>query len=132
MRAKRELVAQTALGEARARLDAVFTQLREVESGAAEAAARKAERRVQAENLRLEAERLDREAQAARERLTQSEIAAGAATHRHGELRRELGRVEQQSLEGRGRIEDAEREVAARARGSGARVDAASRSIRRG
>ena len=47
--------------EARARLDAIFTELREVESAASRRAERRAERRVQAENLRTQAERYDEE-----------------------------------------------------------------------
>src|SRR6202042_3080606 len=50
-RRERELAAQAALAQARARLDAIFTELREVESAAARHAERRAERRVQAENL---------------------------------------------------------------------------------
>ena len=46
---------------ARGNLETIFTRLREVEAAAAEFAARKAERRVQAESLRAEAERLDAE-----------------------------------------------------------------------
>ncbi|MGC1381528.1 MAG: chromosome segregation protein SMC, partial [Candidatus Baltobacteraceae bacterium] len=107
-----ELAAQTALAQTRHALDAIFTQLRQVESGAAELAAHKAERRVQAETLRVEAERLDREERAARERAEQTEIAAGGAAHRHGERRRELELREEELLDARGRAEDAEREAA--------------------
>jgi chromosome segregation protein len=109
---ERELRAQTALAQARAQLDAIFTELREVESAAAALAAQKAERRVVAENLRSEAERLDREALAARERAEQAEIAAGGAAHRCGERRRQLALLEERILDARGRVEDAERAVA--------------------
>ncbi len=107
-----ELVAQTALAQARARLDAVFTELREVESGAAVHAAKKAERRVQAENLRSQAERFDEELRNARERASQAEIAAGGAAHRHAERKRHIGALDEAQLDARGRVEDAEREVA--------------------
>ncbi|MGC2244169.1 MAG: AAA family ATPase, partial [Candidatus Aquilonibacter sp.] len=50
-----ELQAQTALAQARAQLDAIFTRLREVETHVAQGAAKRAERRVQGENLRAEA-----------------------------------------------------------------------------
>ncbi|MGC2406163.1 MAG: AAA family ATPase, partial [Candidatus Cybelea sp.] len=63
-----ELAAHAALAQARASLDTIFTRLREVEAGAAEVAARKAERRAQAGSLRVEAERLEVEERAARER----------------------------------------------------------------
>jgi chromosome segregation protein len=108
---ERELAAQAGLAQARAQLDSIFTQLRQVEAAAAEFAAKKAERRVQAENLRSEFERLEREAQVARERAAQLEIAAGSATHKYGERERVLAAMEEQLLELRGRVEDAEREV---------------------
>ncbi len=107
-----ELAAQAALAQARARLDEVFTELREVESGAAEQAAKKAERRVQAQNLRSQAERFDEELRNARERASRAEIAAGGASHRLGERKRDVGVLEASQLDGRGRVEDAEREVA--------------------
>lgn len=108
---EKELAAQTALANARAQLDTIFTALREVESGAAAHAAKKAERRVQAENLRAEAERLDREVEAERERASALEIAAGGAAHRLGEREREIGTLEERRLELRGRLEDAQREA---------------------
>jgi chromosome segregation protein len=107
-----ELEAQTALAQTRAQLDAIFTELREVEAGAADVAAKKAERRVVAENLRTEAERLDAEAQGARERASAAEIAAGGAAHRYGERERQLGVLQERLLDARGRFEDAEREAA--------------------
>ncbi|MGA8533241.1 MAG: chromosome segregation protein SMC [Candidatus Tumulicola sp.] len=107
-----ELAAQTALVGARARLDAIFTELREVESAAAGHAAQKAERRVRAQNLRAQAERYDAELRNARERASQSEIAAGGAAHRHGERARQIALLEESRLDARGRVEDAEREVA--------------------
>ncbi|MBV8490329.1 MAG: AAA family ATPase, partial [Candidatus Eremiobacteraeota bacterium] len=109
---ERELAAQTALAQTRAQLDAIFTALREVEASAAELAAKKAERRVQAENLRSEAERLDRDLAGARERASQAEIAVGGTAHRLSERERQLGTLEEQQLGARGRVEDAEREVA--------------------
>jgi chromosome segregation protein len=109
---ERELGAQAALASARAQLDAIFTQLREVESAAAGLAAQKAERRVLAESARSEAERLDRETQGARERAEQAEIAAGGAAHRYGERSGRLALAEEQLLDARGRLEDAEREIA--------------------
>ncbi|HET6276042.1 MAG TPA: chromosome segregation protein SMC [Candidatus Cybelea sp.] len=108
---ERELEAAAALAQARGSLEAIFTRLREVEAAAAEFAARKAERRVQAEGLRAEAERLDTEERAARERAEQLEIAAGGAVHREGERRRRLEIAEEQLLDARGRAEDAEREA---------------------
>ncbi|MBV8435296.1 MAG: chromosome segregation protein SMC [Candidatus Eremiobacteraeota bacterium] len=108
---ERELDAQTALAQTRAQLDAIFTELREVEAAAAEVAAKKAERRVLAENLRTEAERLDAEARGARERASRAEIAAGGAAHRHGERKRLVDALEERLLEARGRFEDSEREA---------------------
>ncbi|MBV8372828.1 MAG: AAA family ATPase, partial [Candidatus Eremiobacteraeota bacterium] len=107
-----ELAAQAGLAQARAQLDAIFTELREVESVAAEHAARKAERRVQAENLRAQAERFETELQSARERASQAEIAAGGAAHRCSERARQVEVLEEAQLEARGRVEDAEREAA--------------------
>jgi chromosome segregation protein len=108
---ERELVAQTALARTRGQLDTIFTELREVEAAAAEVAAKKAERRVVAENLRSEAERLDSEVQTARERASQAEIAAGGVAHRFGERQRQLSTLEERQLDARGRFEDAEREA---------------------
>jgi chromosome segregation protein len=107
----RELAAASVLAQHRANLERIFTQLREVESAAGGLAARKAERRVQAESMRTEAERLDIEERAARERAEQAEIAAGGAMHRHGERRRSLTLAEEELLDARGRAEDAEREA---------------------
>jgi chromosome segregation protein len=108
---ERELEAQAALAAARANLDGIFTQLREVEATAAEFATRRAERRVQAQTLRAEADRYEGELRAARERAEQREIVAGGASHRHGERRRQLERSEAALLDARGRAEDAEREA---------------------
>ncbi len=108
---EKELAAQTALAQAREQLDEIFTQLREVESSAAELAARKAERRVQGENLRAEAERLEQEAHAARERVSHFEIAAGTATHNYAQREAQLGSLEEQQMEARTRVEEAERAV---------------------
>ncbi len=109
---ERELAAAAALAQARGNLEAVFTRLREVEASAAEFATRKAERRVQAETLRAEAERLDAEERTARERAEQLEIAAGGASHRENERRRQLAAAEEEVLEARGRAEDSDREAA--------------------
>jgi len=103
-----ELAAQNDLSNARGKLDAVFTQLREVEAAASALAARKAERRVQGENARAEAERLEREAEAAGSRCVQLEIACGAATHKFSERESRLSALETQLLDARGRFEDAE------------------------
>ena len=109
---ERELAAQTALADARKQLDAIFTRLREVEASAAEFAARKAERRVQGENLRAEAERLDQEAHAARERSSQLQIAVGTANHNFAQREAQLATLESQQTDARMRAEDAERAVA--------------------
>ena len=109
---ERELAAQTALSQTRANLESVFTELRELEAGSSELAARKAARRVQAEGSRTETERLEREERAARERAEESEIAAGGASHRHGEQRRRLEALEETLIDARGRAEDAARDSA--------------------
>lgn len=106
---ERELAAAAALAAARGKLESIFTRLREVEAAAAEFAARKAERRVQAESLRAEAERLDAEERTARDRAEQLEIAAGGATHRESERRRQLAIAEEELLDARGRAEDSDR-----------------------
>ena len=107
----RELAAQAALARTRAQLDAIFTELREVESAAAQHAERRAERRVQAENVRAQAERFDEELRATRERASQAEIAAGGAAHRHRERAKEIIALEELQLDARGRVEDSEREA---------------------
>jgi chromosome segregation protein len=109
---EQELEAQTALAQARGKLESVFTNLREIEAAGTEHAARKAERRVQAESLRAEAERLEREERDARQRAEEVEIATGGAAHRHGERRRRFDILEEASLDARGRAEDATREAA--------------------
>ncbi|HEY6449475.1 MAG TPA: chromosome segregation protein SMC, partial [Candidatus Cybelea sp.] len=108
---QRELAAAASLAQARANLDAIFTALREFESVAAQLLARKAERRVQAQSLRAEAERLETEERAARERAEHIEIAAGGASHRHDERRRQLEAGEEELLDARGRAEDAHRDA---------------------
>ncbi len=123
-----ELAAQTALAKARANLDSVFTQLRAVEAAAVGFAARKAERRVNAESQRAEAERLEAEERAARERAESLEIAAGGASHRHAERLRELRLREENVLDARGRAEDAVRE-AALAQDEVARASAVARDL---
>ena len=107
-----ELLAQSALAQTRAKLETVFTELREIEAGAGEFAARKAERRVVAEGLRTEAERLEREERAAREHAEEIEIGAGGASHRHAERQRQFAMLEEALLDARGRAEDAAHEAA--------------------
>jgi chromosome segregation protein len=109
---ERELAAQTALAQARAQLDAIFTRLRAVESEAASHAAKRAERRVQGENLRAEAERLEGEAHVARERVAQLELDAGTATQRYTERERTLGELEEQLAGAKRALEAAEGAVA--------------------
>ena len=109
---EQELDAQSVLAQARGRLDAIFTRLREVEAAASTLAARKVERRVLGENARAEAERLEHEMAAARVRAEQLEISAGAAAHKFSERQAQLDRMETQMLGARGRVEDAERAVA--------------------
>ncbi|MDE2481363.1 MAG: chromosome segregation protein SMC [bacterium] len=108
---ERELAAQQSLSQTRAQLDAIFTRLREVEAAAAEFAAKKAERRVQGENVRAEAERLDAEAHAAREHVAQLEMTAGAATQRYTEREMQLAGLDGEAVAARGAMEDAERAV---------------------
>ncbi len=107
-----ELAAQTALAQARARLDEIFTRLREVEAAGAQHAARKAERRVQSENLRAEAERLEGEAHAALERASHLEIAAGAAAHEYAQREQRVAQLAASALDARGRVEATERQAA--------------------
>jgi chromosome segregation protein len=108
---EQELAAATALSQQRANLETIFTKLRDVEAGAAEFAARKAERRAHAQSQRAQAERLEGDERAARERAEQAEIAAGGALHRQGEHRRALEAADEELLDARGRAEDAEREA---------------------
>jgi chromosome segregation protein len=109
---ERELAAAAALADARANLEHIFTRLREVETHAAETAARRTERRFHSENLRAEADRLEIEERSARERAEQVEIVAGGAQYRLSEAKRRLEHGEESLLEARGRAEDAEREAA--------------------
>ncbi len=108
---ERELAAQATLAQTRSSLESVFTDLRESDAIATEHAARKAERRAQAEAMRVEAERLEREERDARERTEEIEIAAGGAAHRHGERRRALALLEEALVDARGAAEDATREA---------------------
>ena len=103
-----ELQAQTALAQARAQLDAIFTQLREVEAHVAAGAAHRAERRVLGENLRAEAERLEGEAHAAREHVAQLELAAGASSQKYAGREAQLGSLETQAISARERTESTE------------------------
>ncbi len=109
---ERELAAQTSLSQARAQLDDIFTKLREVEAHGALVAAKRAERRVQGENLRAEAQRLDGETHAARERAAQLEINAGAASHRFAERETQLGTLERELAAAREGAERAESHLA--------------------
>ncbi|MBV8688530.1 MAG: chromosome segregation protein SMC [Candidatus Eremiobacteraeota bacterium] len=104
----REAATQAALAKARADLDRILEQLREHGASAAEGAARSAERRVLIGTARERAERLNAELQAAQERSEQLEIAAGADTRTLAQRRAELDALETQTLELRGRTEDAE------------------------
>lgn len=106
-----ELQAQASLAQARKQLDSIFSALREVEAGAAEIAAKKAERRVQGENARAQAERLAQEAHAARAQCEELEIAAGGGAHHYSQREAYLNGLETQMLALRGRLEDAELEV---------------------
>ncbi len=103
-----ELQAQTSLAQARAQLDAIFTRLREVETHVAQGAAKRAERRVQGENLRAEAERLEGEAHAAREHVAQLEMTAGTASQKYAEREAQLGALEAHFTGGRERSDAAE------------------------
>ncbi len=107
-----ELQAQTTLAHARAQLDSIFTQLREVEAHAAAGAAKRAERRVLGENSRAEAERLEGEAHAAREHVAQLELAAGASSQKYAGREAQLGSLEMQAVSARERTETAERSLA--------------------
>ena len=108
---ERELAAQAALAQARARLDAIFTELREVESAAARHAERRAERRVQAENLRAQADRYDEELRprASAPNKPRLQPAAQPTATESGQRNAAL---EASLLDARGRVEDAEREAA--------------------
>jgi chromosome segregation protein len=107
-----ELQSQSTLARARGDLDSIFTQLRQVEADAAAFAARKAERRVQGENARLQAERFESDAAAARAQADRAEIAAGAVAHKLSERRADLKKMETQLVNARGRVEDAESRAA--------------------
>ena len=110
---ERELQAQTALSQARAQLDTIFTRLREVEAHAAQHAAKRAERRVQGENQRAEAERLEGELHAARERTSQLELTAGGATHRYGEREAQLNALDSELAKTRESVDRYEAAVTA-------------------
>ncbi|HEV2261345.1 MAG TPA: chromosome segregation protein SMC, partial [Candidatus Rubrimentiphilum sp.] len=96
------------LAGARSELDEIFSQLRDLEAAASASAARKAERRVQAENARTEAERLENELRSAHDEAERFEIAAGAATRRFSELSGAASSLETTLLDARGRAQDAE------------------------
>jgi chromosome segregation protein len=107
---ERELQAQAALAQARGRLDAIFTQLRAVESDAAERAARRAERRMQGENLRAEVERFESELRASREHVATLELAEGTATQHYAQAEHRLETLEAQAAQARREVEASERE----------------------
>jgi chromosome segregation protein len=108
---ERELAAQKALATARGRLDAIFTQLREVESDAVERAARSTERRVQSENVRAELERYEAELAGARRHLERLELAHGAASQEVAQRRRHLEALDAKAAEARLLVEQAERQA---------------------
>ncbi|HEY9085642.1 MAG TPA: chromosome segregation protein SMC [Candidatus Tyrphobacter sp.] len=109
---ERELAAQAAVAHARGRLDAIFTQLRAVESDAADRAARRAERRVQIENLHAEAERFEGELRAAREHAAVLELSEGTATQQYAHAGHRLDGLEAQAAQARDALASAEREAA--------------------
>jgi chromosome segregation protein len=108
---ERELDAANALTAARAVLESVFTQLRDVEAAAAERAAVDAERRVQAETLRAQSEQIDREMQHAREASAKLEIAAGTVAQTVRERGQRAEELEARKRETAERLENAEREA---------------------
>ena len=108
-----ELAAQSALATSRSQLDAVFTQLRAVESAAAQDAARKAERRMQRENLRTEAERHEQQAREARERSAQLEIAAGSAAQAYAQREVDFATLEVRATHARSAVTTTERQAVA-------------------
>ena len=125
---ERELAAQAALAQAaRKSRYHLYASCAKSRCGAAEVAARKAERRAQAESLRTEAERLECEERAARERAEALEIAAGGAAHRHAE-RRHAARVARRRAARRAR---ARRGCRARGGACAGRSDAARSSVAR-
>jgi chromosome segregation protein len=107
---EREAAAQGAVADARGRLDAIFTQLRAVESDAAERAARRAERRVQSENLRAEVQRVEAEAHVARERASELALAEGVAAQHYAQSVARVGELEARAAAARDALEAAERE----------------------
>ncbi|MHB8432047.1 MAG: chromosome segregation protein SMC [Candidatus Tyrphobacter sp.] len=109
---EREAAAQAAVALQRERLDAVFTQLRAIEADAADRAARRAERRVQSENLRAEVERYEGELRAERDRLASLEMTLGAATQQLAQRKHQLEALEARALQAREEVEAAERQAA--------------------
>ncbi len=108
---ERETAALASLTEARGRLDAIFTQLRAVEADAAERAARRAERRVQSENIRAEVERVEAELHAAREHAAAVALAEGAAAQRYRQSTARAGELEGRVSDFRDALDAAEREA---------------------
>jgi chromosome segregation protein len=109
---EREAAAQAVVTLQRERLDAVFTQLRAIEADAADRAARRAERRVQSENLRAEAERYEGELRAERDRLASLEMTLGVATQQLAQRKHQLEALEARALQAREEVEAAERQAA--------------------
>jgi chromosome segregation protein len=111
---ERELAAASAVSAARHDLDAIFTELRAVESAVAERAASEAERRAQLAGTRADIDRL--EAERARVESDRQKYAAAAEGARMGFGERELlvARYEEDVAGQRARV------AAAQARGEGA------------
>ncbi len=109
---EREAAAQAAVALQRERLDAVFTQLRAIEADAADRAARRAERRVQSENLRAEVERYEGELRAERDRLASLEMQLGTATQQLAQRKHQLDALETRTLETREEVAATERQAA--------------------
>jgi chromosome segregation protein len=83
-----ELAASAAVAHARSALDAIFTELRAVESAVAERAASEAERRAQIASTRADIDRLD--AERARVETDRAKYASAAEAARAGFSEREL------------------------------------------
>ncbi|MGH7738473.1 MAG: chromosome segregation protein SMC [Candidatus Tyrphobacter sp.] len=109
---ERELAATAALAQARGRLDAIFTQLREVEADAVERAAAQAERRVQGETLRAEVERCRAELETVLARRGALELALGASQQRLEESEKSVEALESAVAQSQAESEAAERLVA--------------------
>lgn len=108
---EREAAAQAALTQTRGRLDAIFTQLRAVESEAAERAAKRAERRVQGENLRAEVQRVEAELHAAREHASALALTEGNAAQQYAHATSRVDELERRVVDARDALEAAERDA---------------------